>query len=165
VSLGAVVYRNNIQGFIIPSTNVQSSLAVLRGVTLSADVQSADTNYAISYDYADPRSYSSVAASNDLRLVRVAQNVLNARIDHRIGSVSLYGELKMSGNREDAKVVGAGRDVLGGYSLLNAGLIWSVYKNAALSVRVNNLTNKQYMLANGFSTLGRNALVSVSWSM
>ncbi len=165
VSLGAVVYRNNIQGFIIPSTNVQSSLAVLRGVTLSADVQSGDTNYAISYDYADPRSYSSVAASNDLRLVRVAQNVLNARINHRIGSVSLYGELKMSGNREDAKVVGAGRDVLGGYSLLNAGLTWRMYKNVALSVRVNNLTNKQYMLANGFSTLGRNALLSVSWSM
>jgi outer membrane receptor protein involved in Fe transport len=49
--------------------------------------------------------------------------------------------------------------------LLNAGLTWSMYKNVALSVRVNNLTNKQYMLANGFSTLGRNALVSVSWSM
>ena len=165
MSFGAVVYRNNIQGFIIPSTNVQILQGVLRGVTLSADLQDANTNYALSYDYADPRSVTAVAATNDLRLVRVAQNVLNARVSHRMGSVSLYSELKMSGNREDTKVVGAGRDVLGGYSLLNAGLTWSIDKNVALSLRVNNIANKQYMLANGFSTLGRNALVSMSWAM
>jgi vitamin B12 transporter len=165
VALSAVMYRNNIQGFIVPSTNVQTSRAVLRGVTLSADVQAGDTSYTVSYDYADPRSYSTVAADNDLRLVRVAQNVLNASINHRIGSVSLYGEAKLSGNREDRKVVGTGRELLGGYSLLNAGLTWTVSKNVALSARINNLTNKPYMLANGFSTLGRNALVSVAWSM
>ena len=166
VALSAIIYRNNIQGFIVPSTNVQTSRAVLRGVTLSADVQAGDTSYAVSYDYADPRSFSTSAADNNLRLVRVAKNVLNASINHRIGSVSLYGEAKISSNREDSKVVvGTGRELLGGYSLLNAGLTWTASKNVALSARINNLTNKQYTLANGFSTLGRNALVSVAWSM
>ncbi|MFN5348788.1 MAG: TonB-dependent receptor domain-containing protein [Polaromonas sp.] len=165
VSLGAVVYRNNVQGFIVPSTNVQSSLAVLRGVTLSAGVQSGNTGYALSYDYADPKSYSAVAASNDLRLVRVARSVLNASIHHRIGQVKIFGELKMSGDRQDAKVAGAGRDVLAGYSVINTGLAWSFYKNMSLQVRINNLTNKNYMLANSFSIPGRNAFASVSFAM
>lgn len=165
VALGAVAYHNNIQGFIIPSTNVQSSLAVLRGVTLSADVQSGPTSYSLSYDYADPRSYSSVPASNDLRLVRIAQNVLNARVTHRMGDVSVFGELKLSSNREDAKVVGTGRDTLPGYSVLNAGVTWKVQKNVSLLARINNLTDTRYMLANGFSMPGRNVFASVSWAM
>lgn len=165
VSLGAVVYRNNVQGFIIPSTNVQSSLAILRGVTLTADAQSGNTGYALSYDYADPKSYSAVVASNDLRLVRVARSVLNANINHRFGDVSMFGELKMSGDREDAKVVGVGRDVLGGYSVINTGLTWAFQKNLSLQVRINNLTNKKYILANSFSIPGRNAFVSMSFSM
>lgn len=165
VALGAVAYHNDIQGFIIPSTNVQSSLAVLRGVTLSADVQSGPTSYSLSYDYADPRSYSSVPASNDLRLVRIAQNVLNARITHRMGDVSVFGELKLSSNREDAKVVGAGRDTLPGYGVLNTGLTWKVQKNVTLLARINNLTDTQYMLANGFSVPGRNVFASASWAM
>jgi vitamin B12 transporter len=165
LALGAVAYHNDIQGFIIPSTNVQSSLAVLRGVTLSADVQSGPTSYALSYDYADPRSYSSVPASNDLRLVRIAQNVLNARITHRMGDVSVFGELKLSSNREDAKVVGAGRDTLPGYGVLNTGVTWKVQKNVSLLARINNLTDTRYMLANGFSVPGRNAFASVSWAM
>lgn len=165
LALGAVAYHNDIQGFIIPLTNVQSSLAVLRGVTLSADVQSGATSYSVSYDYADPRSYSSVPASNDLRLVRIAQNVFNARITHRMGDVSVFGELKLSSNREDAKVVGVGRDTLPGYGVLNTGVTWKVQKNVSLLARINNLTDTRYMLANGFSVPGRNLFASVSWAM
>ena len=165
LALGAVAYHNDIQGFIIPSTNVQSSLAVLRGVTLSADVQAGATSYSVSYDYADPRSYSTVPASNDLRLVRVAQNVLNARVSHRLGDVSVFGELKLSSDREDNNRTFTGRETLHGYSLLNVGMNWKVQKNVSLLARINNLTDAQYMLANGFSVPGRNLFASVSWTM
>lgn len=165
LTLGAVAYHNEIQGFIIPSTNVQSSLAVLRGVTFSADVQTGATSYSLSYDYADPRSYSTVPASNDLRLIRIAQNVLNARVNHRMGDVSVFGELKLSGNREDNNRTFTGRDTLHGYSLLNVGMNWKVQKNVSLLARINNLTDAQYMLANGFSVPGRNLFAAVSWTM
>lgn len=161
----ALAYQNDIQGFIVPVTNVQSSLAVLRGGTLSADLQSGDTTYSASYDYADPRSYSSTPASNDLRLVRVAREVFNARISHRMGVLHLFGELKLSSDREDAKVTGSGRDVLPGYGVLNLGGRWKVHKNAALLARINNLTDTQYMLANGYSMPGRNLFVSVNWTL
>jgi vitamin B12 transporter len=165
VTLSAIAYQNQIQGFIVPSTNVQSSLAVLRGGTLTADVRSGGFNYAASYDYADPRSYSSTPASNNLRLVRVAQNVINTRVSYHWGGFSVFAEHKISSSREDAKVTGTGRDILGGYNVLNVGGTWKMQKNTSLMARVNNLNDKQYMLANGYSVPGRNAFVSLNWSM
>ena len=163
LNLGAVVYRNDIQGFINPSNNVQSALAVLRGVTLSADMQLGATNYAVSYDYADPRSFSSVASANDLRLVRTAQNVLNARVSHRMQDVNLFGELKVSSDREDNNLAFNGRDTLPGYGLLNLGVDWRIGKDLSVLARVNNVTDAQYALANTFSTPGRNVFVSLAW--
>ena len=165
VSLGAVVYNNDIHGFIVPTTNEQSALAVLRGVTLSADVQSGDTSYSLSYDYADPRSYSTSAALNDLRLVRIARNMLNARVTQRLGDVSVFGELRLSGDREDNNLSFSGRDLLPGYTLLNIGANWKLRKDLSVLARANNLTDAQYMLANGFSMPGRNVFVSLNWSL
>ena len=163
LNLGAVVYRNDIQGFINPSNNVQSSLAVLRGVTLSADMMVGATSYEVSYDYADPRSFSSFAASNDLRLVRIAQNVLNARVSHRMNDVNVFGELKLSSDREDNNLAFSGRDTLPGYGLLNLGVDWRIRKDLSLLARLNNATDAQYALANTFSTPGRNVFVSLAW--
>ena len=166
LSLSAVAYHNSIEGFIIPSTNVQSSRAVLRGITLSGDVTVGSTNYSISYDYADPRSFSTTPASNDLRLLRIAKNVLNVRVSQRMGEVSYFGELKLSSDREDSKVNFApGRDILAGYGVLNVGASWSIRKDLTLQARINNVTDKQYSLANTYSMPGRNLFISAAWSM
>jgi vitamin B12 transporter len=165
VSMGAIVYNNDIQGFIVPSTNVQSSLAVLRGVTLSADVQSGDSSYAVSYDYADPRSYSTNPASNDLRLVRIARNVFNARVNHRFGAMGVFGEVKVSSDREDNNLAFSGRDVLPGYAVLNVGLNYKLQKNVSVLARLNNVTDEKYMLANSYSMPGRNVFVSLNWAL
>ena len=165
LSMGAVVYHNDIKGFILPATNVQSSTSVLRGATLSTELQADQTSYALSYDYADPRSFSTVAASNNLRLVRIARNVLNARVSQRMGEATVFGEIKLSGNRQDNNLAFTGRDTLAGYGLLNIGVDWKIQKNLSLLARVNNLTDKQYTLAIPYSTLGRNAFVSLAWDM
>ncbi|MES2947546.1 MAG: TonB-dependent receptor [Pseudomonadota bacterium] len=165
VSIGAVAYQNDIQGFIVPRTNVQSSLAVLRGITLSADVQSGNTTYAVSYDYADPRSYSTNPASNDLRFVRISRNVFNARVNHRWGDVGVFGEIKVASDREDNNLAFTGREVMPGYTQLNLGGNWKVQKNVSLFARVNNVTDEKYSLANGYSMPGRNLLVSVNWAL
>ncbi|MBK9441789.1 MAG: TonB-dependent receptor [Comamonadaceae bacterium] len=160
LSMGAVAYYNEVQGFINPATNVQNSLAVLRGVSLSLQEQRGDTSYSVSYDYADPHTQS-----NDLRFVRIAQHVLNVNVTQRLGQVSVFGELKLSSDREDNNLAFTGRDVLAGYGLLNLGLNWKINKDLSLLARVNNLTDTAYVLANGYSTPGRNAFVSLSWSL
>lgn len=166
ISLGAVVYHNDIQGFIVPSTNVQSSRAVLRGITLTGDVQWDHTSLSLAYDYADPRSYSSVLAQDDLRLVRIAHHVLNARVTRQLdAAVSVFGELRLSTDREDNNLAFSGRDLLPGYTLLNVGASWKLRKDLSLLARANNLTDAQYMLANGFSMPGRNLFVSLNWNL
>jgi vitamin B12 transporter len=164
VAWSALVYRNAVQGFITPATNVQSSLALLRGATLSAEVRRGDTRYAVSYDYADPRSYSSTLANNDLPLVRVAQNVWQARVSHALRLVSLFGEIKVSSTREDAKVVGTGRETLAAYATLNLGTQWKLGKELSLLARLNNATDAQYALVNGYTMPGRNLFVSLAWA-
>lgn len=160
VSASATLYYNEIQGFINPSTNAQSSLAVLRGITLAMQAQRGDTHYAASYDYADPRTQP-----NDLRFVRVAQNVLNLNVRQRLGVVQLLGELKLSSDRQDNNLTFTGRDVLAGYGLLNVGADWKINKNVNLLARINNLTDTSYVLANGYTMPGRNLFVSLSWAL
>lgn len=166
LNLNAVTYYNEISNYINPSTNIQNLSAVLKGVTLSGDFKVGVTSYSLSYDYADPKTYSGTAATNDLRLVRIAQNVLNARVVHQMRELSVFGELKLSSDREDNAVVsGKPRDTLSGYATLNLGLNWKISKEMSLLARINNLTDTQYMLVNGFSVPGRNVFVSASWSL
>ena len=161
MSFGAVVYRNEVQGFINPATNAQSSLAVLRGITLSLQAQRGNTGYNASYDYADPRTQP-----DDLRLVRIAQHVLNLNMTHRLGQITMFGELKLSGEREDNRIFGSGtgRTTLAPYGLLNVGASWKLQRDWTVQARINNLTDASYVLADGYSTLGRNAFVGLSWT-
>lgn len=160
----AITYYNEIQGFIDPVTNIQSSKAVLQGATLSAKMDVEDTSYAVSYDYADPRSFSTTPSLSNLRLVRVAQTVLKGSVNQRINDFHVFAEVNISSEREDAKVVGTGREILPGYTTLNVGADWKVHKDLKLLARLNNATDTQYMLANGYSMPGRNLFVSLVWS-
>jgi vitamin B12 transporter len=163
LSLKGVAYYNVIQGFITPTTNVQESLAVRAGYTLTADLQQNKTRYSVSYDYTNPSSVS--ATTNDYtRLVRVAQQMLNARISHRIRNHALFAEYRLSSDREDAPLTGTTRIVLPGYSLINLGGDFRMNKELSMLLRVNNLANTDYMLANSFSMPGRTAFVGLNWS-
>lgn len=159
LSLSATAYRNDIEGFIVPSTNVQSALAKLQGVTLAASYQQGDTSYNASFDYTDARTLP-----NDLRLVRIARDVLNLRVTQRLGEFNVFGEFKLSSDREDNKVGATGRENLAGYGLLNLGLNWKLQPNLSLLARINNLNDAHYVLANGYTMPGRNAYVSLTWS-
>ncbi|GGX02534.1 TonB-dependent receptor domain-containing protein [Undibacterium macrobrachii] len=154
----ATVYQNDIRGFITPSTNLQSALAELRGVSLHGGWQFGASQISASYDYADPRTQP-----NNLRLLRIARHVANFRLQHQLSELSLFTELKFSSDREDNNLSFTGRDKLAAYSLLNVGLNWQINSQWALLLRINNLNNSRYVLANNYSTLGRNAFASLSW--
>ena len=160
-SASAVVYENQIDWFIDTSTNKQNKKAVLRGVTLSFQAQWDKTTYALGYDHAAPYT-----VDDGLPFVRVARNVLNLNVTQRLGQGSVFGELKLSGDREDNKILGtgAGRTTLAGYGLLNVGANWKLRKDLMLQARVNNVTDANYALADGYSTPGRNVFVSLSWA-
>jgi len=153
----AVVYRNKVQGFITPATNVQSNLAVLKGVTLAVDQSWGATTLAVSYDHADPR----LKPSND-RVVRVARNVLRTQVSHRHGAWHSFAELRLSSDREDTQW--PGRVTLPGYGLVNLWTTYQISPQWSVRARLNNVTDKTYSLANGFTTPGRNLFVSLNWN-
>ncbi|TSE28400.1 Vitamin B12 transporter BtuB [Tepidimonas thermarum] len=153
----AVLYRNRVQGFITPSTNVQSNQAVLEGVTLTWDQSWGATALSVSYDHADPR----LKPSND-RVLRVARHVLRTQVSHRQGAWQSYAELRLSSDREDAQF--PGRVTLPGYGVLNVGAAYQIRPNLTVQVRLNNLTDKAYSLANGYTMPGRNLFVSLNWN-
>ena len=150
---GAVIYRNEVKGFITPSTNVQSNLAVLQGMTLSLDHAWGATGISASYDHIDPRLKPS-----NTRVDRVARDVLRAQVSHRQGAWKPYAELRLSSDRRDRSTM------LPGYGLLNIGTSYAVSRSVDVKVRLNNLTDKNYSLANGFTTPGRNLFVSLNWN-
>lgn len=153
----AVLYRNAVRGFIAPATNVQSSLAVLKGVTLSLDQRWGATALSLSYDHADPR-----LKPGGERVTRVARNVLSGRLSHQTGAWSPFVEVRLSGNREDTQW--PGRVTLPGYGLLNVGTAYKLNRYWRIQARLDNLTDKSYSLANGYTTPGRNLFVSISWN-
>lgn len=157
-TFSAIAYQNEVQGFINPSTNVQSALARLRGVTLSAAWQAGATQYSASYDYTDPRT-----KPNNLRLVRIARNTLNLRVHHQGRELAVFAEFKLASDREDNNLSFNGRDKLGGYGLLNVGANWKIAQDLSVLIRANNMLDKQYALANTYSTPGRNLFVTLSW--
>ena len=153
----ATVYRNEVEGFITPATNVQSNLAVLSGVTLSVDQSWGATKLSASYDYADPR----LKPANQ-RVTRVARNVLRTQVNQQYGAWNTFAEVRLSSNREDTQF--PGRVTLPGYGLINLGTAYKVNKQWSVQTRLNNLANKSYSLANGYTTPGRNVFVSLHWN-
>lgn len=158
IAASAVVYENRVQGFITPSTNVQSARATLRGATFAVDRQFETVLLKASYDYTDPRS-----EPDDKRIVRIARHVLNVNLSRETGPWQHYGELKLASDRDDR--AGAVDVKLGGYGLLNAGVSRKVNQDLTVSARLNNITDKTYSLANGFTTPGRNLFVSANFSI
>lgn len=152
-----VVYRNEVRGFITPATNVQSNLAVLEGVTLALDQTWGATALSLSYDYADPR----LKPTNE-RVLRVARHVLRTQLRHRHGPWTSFAELRLSSDREDAQW--PGRVTLPGYGVLNVGTTYRLGRGLSVLARLNNVTDKTYSLANGYTTPGRHVFVALNWN-
>ena len=148
-----VMYKNEINGFITPATNVQSNMAVLRGTTFSWEDSWGDTSLIASYDHGNHR----IKPSND-RIARVANEYMSLRINHRLGAWKPYAEFRLSGDRVDGKVK------LPGYGVANMGTSYQWDKNWKVLARINNVGDKSYSLANGYSMPGRNLFVSMQWA-
>lgn len=148
-----VIYQNEINGFITPATNVQSSMAVLKGTSFSWEDSWGDTGLIASYDHGNHR----IKPSND-RISRVANEYMSLRLNHRYGAWKPYAEIRLSGDRMDGKVK------LPGYGIANLGTSYQWDKNWKVLARLNNLGDKMYSLANGYSMPGRNLFVSIHWT-
>lgn len=161
---GVTVYRNKVRNLISSLTpcpvpgyafgcayNVDR--AVLEGVTLTAGQQFGATNLRASLDLQDPHD-----AKTGNQLARRAEQILRLDAEHRIGRALIGAELFASGRRFDNL---ANTTRLGGYTLLNLRVAYDITREIQAQVRWNNVANKDYELARGYSTPGSNVFVNL----
>jgi vitamin B12 transporter len=165
--LGVTYYHNKVKNLIVneavdpadPFSLFQPfnvSHALLEGVSFTGMKKLGNTRLRASLDLSDPRN-----TDDDTRLPQRAKKVLRLSGDHRFGDLLLGAEWYASGDRIDALT----GDRLGGYTLFNLLASYDLTRNLQVSVRWNNVFDKEYTLVQGYNTPGSNAFVNLSWRM
>ncbi|MDH6594633.1 vitamin B12 transporter [Variovorax sp. TBS-050B] len=164
---GIVVYENRVENLIVfdgAATGCSSSFgcyastarARYRGVTLSGGHRIGDVTLRASADFQDPRD-----RDTDLLLARRARRHGTLGADWRIGAWTLGAEVQSSGKRYDDA---ANTRRLGGYTVLNLVASTQLTPEIGLVARIDNVGDKDYMLARGYDTGGRNAYLGLKWT-
>lgn len=155
----APVDPNNSWGAWQPSNIGQ---AHIKGASFSAENQYQLLNYGARYDWLDARNDAS-GSNHDKRLIRRARQTggLFAEIREE-KQWSLRAELDVVGMRFEDE---ANTKSMGGYALTNLVASRQLDKEWTLNARLNNVFDRSYEQARGYSVPGLNGLLSLRWAM
>lgn len=129
--------------------------ASLRGVTLSGSTAVGDFLLDANLTLQKPED----AATGKLLINRAEQHGA-VKLSRDLGAWKLAGELVFSGERYSD----AGNTLkMGGYGLVNVSAGYALDKEWSFQARVNNLFDRQYELAQGYSTPGVNVFVGMRY--
>jgi vitamin B12 transporter len=168
--LGAVHYRNRVTDLLVsvpvcpiePATHPYGCAynineAMLEGWTLSARRQLGQFDLSANIDLQNPRDVTS-----GKQLARRAKQHANVAISYRSGALHAGVDLQLSGRRFDDA---ANRNTLGGHGLLNLFASYQAAPNWSLLLRVNNATDKHYVLARNYATPGVKVFAGLRYAM
>lgn len=156
-----VYFDNHIRDLIATSpdfsTVINVNTARINGVELSYAGQFANTGIKAAHTRQNPRD-----ELTNLPLLRRAKSFANLSIAQQMQSWRVIGEAQHSGPRVDSDIMTFSRITLPSYTLLNLLADYKINQRLNLSMRVDNLLNKDYMLAHGYNTLGRTVFIGLS---
>ncbi|HZW26574.1 MAG TPA: TonB-dependent receptor [Gallionella sp.] len=158
-----VYFDNRIRDLIVnnnlpASTVVNLGEARIDGFELTYAGQFGDTGVKAALTQQNPRD-----AQTGLALLRRAKSFANLGVTQKLGAWQVGGEWQHSGVRADIDINTFARTTLAGYDVVNLTARYELDKQLGLSLRVDNLFNKDYMLAHGYNTLGRTLYVGLSY--
>jgi len=165
--LSLTLYENKVRNLIALDTNFvpfNANKATLKGLTLNANHQVNQWNFAGSIDIQSPRTNDT-----DNLLVRRANRHAKANIAYQMNDWRFGAELLSSSKRYNDI---ANTVPIAGYTLLNLNTEYKVNDHWKIQARLNNALNKDYALAfdgnpntTGFvyNTPGANLFVNVRW--
>jgi vitamin B12 transporter len=164
--LSAVYYHNHITNLIAfgSSCPIAADLygcaynvgeALITGLTLGGATNFGDFALHGSLDLQNPRD-----ETQDTVLARRSRKHGNVGVDYHQGNVQVGVDTILSGKRYDDE---ANTQVMGGYSLLNMHANYEISKDLTVFGRWNNVMNKKYELANGYTTAGSNLFVGLRY--
>ncbi|MBP6896900.1 MAG: TonB-dependent receptor [Pseudacidovorax sp.] len=163
-----VVYENRVRNLIVFSSTSTSCAslfgcyasvgrAVYQGATLAADHRFGD-HFTLrgSIDVQDPKD-----SETGRQLPRRAKRYATFGGDWTQGIWTVGAEVQLASRRFDDT---ANKIVLAGYGLLNLYGSVQLRPDLRLVARLDNATDKNYMLANNYATAGRTAYVGLKWT-
>ncbi len=164
--LGVTLYRNRVSNLInfgAPGACLSpfgcfenAGKARLQGLTFMAAHQVAGVNLSASLDLQQPKNL----ATGTL-LARRAQRLLKLAADTRVAQWRLGAEWHLASHRwENA----ANTSRLGGYGLVNLYASTTVARQWDVLVRVDNVGDRSYQLAQGYPALPRSFFVGLRWT-
>ncbi len=161
--LDAVYFDNQIRDLIVINTLPAATMINLDearsdGVELAYNGQFGDTGVRLAATQQNPRD-----AKTGQTLLRRAKNFSSVGMTQQLGALKLGGQWQHSGERADIGITTFARTTLAAYDVVNLTASYALDKQLALSLRVDNLFNTDYMLAHGYNTLGRTLFVGLSY--
>ncbi|MBI1174458.1 MAG: TonB-dependent receptor [Sideroxydans sp.] len=137
---------------------INLSQARNEGWEFSYDGQFGDTGVKAALTLQNPRD-----GQTGQLLVRRARSYGSIGITQRLGLWKVGGECQFSGPRVDYDINTFARTTLSGYQVVNLTANYALDKHLNLSLRADNVFNRDYMLAHGYNTLGRTVFVAVNY--
>ena len=125
-------------------------------MTLSGGHRIGDVTLRASADFQDPRDLAT-----DNLLARRARRHGTLGADWRVAGWTLGAEIQASSKRFDDA---ANTRTLAGYTVLNLVASTQITRDLGLVARVDNVGDKDYTLARGYATGGRNAYLGLKWT-
>ena len=170
-SFSATAYRNKVSNLInwvggagpcpggsgpFPGCYANVGRARYEGITLAGSTRVGQVQLRGSVDLQNPKNLDSGKL-----LARRARQHASFGADTLVAGWTLGGEVQASGRRYDDA---ANKTRLGGYTLLNLYASTRLARDYQLVARVDNLSDKNYTLANGYATPGRTFYVGLKWA-
>jgi vitamin B12 transporter len=124
-------------------------------MTVSGQQRVGDVGLRASFDLQDPHD-----RETGNRLARRAQRYVNLGADTNVWRWGVGGDLRWTDERynDDANTI-----VLPAYTLLSLYAQTRLSPDWSLSVTVDNATDTEYQLADGYATAGRTFFVTLKW--
>ena len=170
-SFSATLYRNNVSNLInwvagpgpcpggsgpYPGCYNNVGQARYEGLTLAGSYRVGRVQLHGSVDWQNPKDLDT-----GRRLARRAKQHASLGADTRWGDWKLGTQVQASGQRWDNA---ANTVALGGYTLVHLYASTRLAQDWQLLARLDNLTDKNYTLANGYASAGRSFYMGVKWA-
>jgi vitamin B12 transporter len=159
-----IVYFDNrisdliVNNYLPASTMVNLGEARIDGFEVSYAGHFGDTGVKAALTQQNPRD-----AQTGLALLRRAKSFSSIGLTQKFGAWQVGSEWQHSGVRADIDINTFSRTTLASYDVVNLTARYALDKQFGLSLRVDNLFNKDYMLAHGYNTLGRTLFVGLNY--
>jgi vitamin B12 transporter len=132
--------------------------ARIDGAELGYTGEFGDTGISAAVTSQNPRD-----TATGVVLLRRAKTFGNLGFTQQLGALKLGGEWQYSGKREDIDINTFARTTLEAYSVVNLTANYALGEQLDLAMRVDNLFDRDYMLAHGYNTLGRTIFVGLNY--